>query len=622
MSSRRGARRERSRRYPPLADYAIIGDCHSAALVSRQGSIDWCCLPRFDSDSCFGRLLDWDRGGHFAIAPVGRFVVERRYLPRSLMLETTFRCGANQARLIDFFAMRRGGREHPRRELVRLVQGVTGRMRFRVEIAPRLDFGEVRPWVQRLNDSAYGAVGSNTGLLIVGDVPLALAGEHDLCGEFEVAKDERRHLALRFIEPERMREAPAQPHEEDALERHQRETLRWWHEWTAKISHPQQANPRIVRSAIVLKALTDAPTGAIVAAPTTSLPEHAGGERNWDYRFSWIRDSVFTVHSLAELGCEAEADGFRRFIQRSAAGSAEQLQVLFAVDGKRRLPEITLDQLEGWRGSRPVRIGNAAAAQFQSDMYGLLLELAWRWSGRGNAPSAAYWSFLQELVEVAIDKWRLPDFGFWEIRSAPRHFVHSKVMCWAAVHYGIVLAQRHRLRAPLQRWRRARDEIRRAIETQGVDARRNIFVSSFGSRHVDAALLLLPTVGFVAFDDERMVRTTRAIQRELGRDGLILRYRTRDGLRGPEGLFVACTFWLVENLARQGRVAEATETFTRAEACANDLGLFAEEYAVKGRELLGNFPQGLTHLAHISAALALQEAAACAGSPRARRGSG
>jgi GH15 family glucan-1,4-alpha-glucosidase len=295
----------------------------------------------------------------------------------------------------------------------------------------------------------------------------------------------------------------------------------------------------------------------------------------------------------------------RRFIQRSAAGNADELQVLYAVDGKRRLTEITLDTLEGWRGSRPVRIGNGAERQFQLDMYGLIVELSWRWSEFGVQPDKDYWEFLVAIVEAAIEKYRLPDRGIWEIRSAPRHFVHSKVMCWAAVDGGIALAEKYSLVAPLDHWRAERDEIRRGIETHGVDHRRGIFVQSYGSEQVDAALLLLPGVDFVRFDDERMLRTTDVICKELMRDGLILRYKSEDGLHGPEGVFLACTFWLAECLARQGRRKAALQAFKHASTAANDVGLFAEQYAPQAKEMLGNFPQGLTHLAHISAALAL-----------------
>jgi GH15 family glucan-1,4-alpha-glucosidase len=310
------------------------------------------------------------------------------------------------------------------------------------------------------------------------------------------------------------------------------------------------------------------------------------------------------VRALNTLGLGAEADGVRRFIQRSAAGNASELQVMYGVDGKRRLTELTLN-LEGWRGSRPVRMGNAAYDQFQLDMYGMIVQLSCRWSEHGVAPEPDYWDFLVEIVETAIRKSRLPDRGIWEVRSRPRHFVHSKVMCWAAVDGGISLAEKYSLAAPLERWRHERDELRRNIETQGVDRERDIFVESYGSKKVDAALLLLPGTNFVAFDDPRMVRTTRTIQKELTRDGLILRYKRKDGLRGREGVFLACTYWLVECLARQGQRRRALQVFNRANLAGNDLGLFAEQYAPHRREMLGNYPQGLTHLAHISAALAL-----------------
>jgi GH15 family glucan-1,4-alpha-glucosidase len=595
------------KRYPPISGYALIGDCHTAALVSREGSIDWCCLPRFDSDSCFGRLLDWQRGGFFSITPVARAKAHREYLRDSLILVTTFTTRTAEARVIDFFAMRRGGRTRPRRELIRIVEGVRGRMRLRVTVMPRLDFGSVKPWVYPVGRGAHAAVGSNTGLLIFGNVPLELRGDHELSAEISIRAGKRRHLAIWVAPPEEVTASKPDHQRSGELEAHLRETQRWWRTWAAKMTVKDRDGAGLGRSAMVLKALTYAPTGAIIAAPTTSLPECPGGERNWDYRYSWVRDSVFTVSALSNLGLVAEADGFRRFIQRSAAGNADELQVLYGVDGKRRLTEVKLDYLEGWRGSKPVRIGNAAELQFQSDVYGMLLELSARWSERGNSPTPGYWRFLVDLVEAAIAKWELPDLGLWEVRSAPQHFVHSKVMCWVAVDRGIALAKRHGLQAPLKRWRAACSRMRATIERRGVDARRGVFRRSFGSREVDAALLLLPSVGFVDWKDERMLRTVEAIRRDLTTHGLVARYRGDDGLRGREGVFVGCSFWLAECLARQGRRAEAIEVFGRARACANDLGLFSEEYRPERREMLGNFPQGLTHLAHISAALALAE---------------
>jgi GH15 family glucan-1,4-alpha-glucosidase len=607
---------KRSGEYPAIADYALIGDCHSAALVSRQGSIDWCCLPRFDSDSCFGRLLDWDKGGYFAIGPRGRCSVRREYLEKSLVLVTTFRTAGGEARLIDFFAMRSGGRQRPRREIVRIIEGVRGTVRLDVRLVPRLDFGEVKPWIRRCAGS-FLAVGSDTGLAIFGDVPLQLGSDHDLEGTLEVRAESRYHVGVQFVPPEESEAVRFGERAVAQLDQHYEETLRWWRDWSAKLTSHNGRGVSVVRSAIVLKSLCYAPTGAIVAAPTTSLPEQAGGERNWDYRYCWLRDSIFTVHALSNLGLQAEASGVRRFIQRSAAGNADELQVLYAVDGKRRLPEIDLKTLDGWRGSRPVRIGNGAAEQFQADMYGLVMELSWRWSQRGEPPDDNYWGFLTAIVEAAIARRRLPDRGLWEVRSRPLHFVQSKVMCWAAVAGGIALAERYSLPAPVDRWREERDGMRKDIEKRGYDGKRGIFVRSYGSKDVDAALLLLPAVEFVAWDDERMIRTVDVIRKELSRDGLVLRYKAEDGLRGDEGVFVACTFWLAECLAHQRRRREAREAFERACRCANDLGLFAEEYQPKAGEMLGNFPQGLTHLAHVSAALALDELKK---QPRARAG--
>ena len=612
--------------YPSIAQYALIGDCHTAALVSRSASIDWCCLPRFDSDSCFGRILDWKQGGYFEIVPTERARVTRSYLGDSLILATTFTTRSGSARVIDFFSMRRGGRTRPRRELIRIIEGIKGKVEFRVRIAPRLDFGEVKPWIWRLGKRQFAAIGSSGALLIYGTVALEPKREpHDLESRVVVAAGQRRHVVVQFTRPERVHRARAAIDGPRTLQHHFKQTVKWWEQWTSKIRVPPKADraadrggASIMRSAIVLKALTFAPTGAIIAAPTTSLPEAIGGERNWDYRYCWLRDSIFIVTVLASIGASGEADYLRRFVERSAAGHADELQVMYGVGGKRRLTEIELS-LDGWRHSKPVRIGNAASKQFQGDMYGLLLELAWRWAQEStHPPEDHYWDFLKSLVEAALARWRLPDRGIWEIRSRPRHFVHSKVMCWAAVSRGIALAERFGFDVPLERWLNARDAIRRDIEKRGYDRRQGIFVQSYGSQALDAALLPIPAVDFIPYDDPRMVRTAEAIHDQLGCNGLVLRYLTEDGLRGEEGVFVACTFWLAECFARQGKHAAARRIHARALASANDLGLFAEEYAPATRQLLGNFPQGLTHLAHIGSALALRTSPQRA-TPRKRR---
>jgi GH15 family glucan-1,4-alpha-glucosidase len=592
--------------YPPIADYGFISDCHSSALVSRAGSIDWCCMPRFDSPSVFGRILDWSIGGFWSIAPDGDWTSTRGYVEDSLVLETTFSTDGGRASVTDLFAMRVGGRLDPHLQLVRIVDGTDGVVPLRSVLAPRFDYGGIRPWIREEGEGLFAALGGSAALLIWSDAALRIDGSHDLVSEVAVGAGDRYRFSMQFRRPETLDAERPTPPAADDLDGRLGETLEWWRKWAAKSSATNVTARGALRSAVVLKGLTNAPTGAIAAAPTTSLPENPGGERNWDYRYSWVRDSSFALASLAELGYVAEADGFRRFIERSAAGSADELQIMYGLGGEHRLTEIELD-LEGYRAARPVRIGNAAYCQVQLDVYGELLELAWRWHQRGHRPEESYWRFLVGLVDGASKVWEGPDRGIWEIRGEPRHFVHSKVMCWVALDRGIRLAESTGLAAPLPAWRDTRERIRGAVESHGYDRRRGVFVESFGSSHFDAALLLLPNVGFVAWDDERMVRTTDALVEELGRDGYLLRYRTDDGLAGGEGYFLCCSFWLVECLARQGRAGEATAVFERADAAANDLGLFSEEIGSNGG-MLGNFPQGLTHLSHIEAALALADA--------------
>jgi len=598
--------------YPPIASYALIGDCHAAALVSRTGSIDWCCLPRFDSGSCFGRLLDREQGGYCAIAPVdeAESAVTRRYLGETLVLETTFRSAAGEARLIDCFTMRRGGKQRPYRQLLRVVEGVRGHVDLAVLIAPRFDYGALKPWLRHAGVRLHSAMGGNDALIIYSEADLAPDGRHDLSARVTVHAGQRLRTSISYVEPAQL--DAALPHAQDAgeLDRRLQETIDWWRHWSARGELDGPDGAAVRRSAITLKALTYAPTGAIVAAPTTSLPERAGGGLNWDYRYSWIRDSVFSVRALASIGYAGEADAFRRFIERSAAGAAESLQIMYGVGGERRLTELRLEHLAGYRGARPVRIGNAAAGQTQLDVYGDLLELSWRWYQRGHSFDDDYWRFLVDLVDTVAERWSAPDQGIWEIRGEPRQFVYSKVLCWAALDRGIRLADACQRRAPTRRWRHERARIRAAVEDEGYDKERGVFRQAFGSNRLDAALLLLPSVDFVAYDDERMVRTVDAIRATLGRDGLLLRYDAQephDEDENSEGVFLACSFWLVECLAHQGRVEEARNVFERANATANDLGLFSEEFDPQSIEALGNFPQALTHLSHLAAAVALEQ---------------
>jgi GH15 family glucan-1,4-alpha-glucosidase len=595
--------------YRPIGDYGLLSDCHSVALVSREGSIDWCCMPRVDSASVFGRLLDAERGGCCVIRADHDAVTSRRYLGDSLVLETTLRCSAGEARILDCFTVRQADDERPHRQLLRVVEGIRGWLKLEFLAAIRFDYGEIKPWLRRRGVGAYSAIGGNDGMLVSSDVDLERSDNHDLVASFSIRAGQRVRFSLEYREPHRLEAVEVGRTDAGELDRRLDETIDWWHRWSGSIRLDGLDAAAARRSATILKGLQNAPTGAIVAAPTTSLPESANGERNWDYRFSWIRDSAFTVRSLASLGLDTEADRFRRFVERSAAGSTETLQIVYGVGGERRLTELQLDDLEGWRGIGPVRIGNAAAKQVQLDVYGELLDLAWRWHRRGSSPDDDYWRFLVELVDAAAERWREPDRGIWELRGEPRHFVHSKVMCWAALDRGIRLADECLRRAPTRRWRAARDEVRQAVERDGYDAGRGVFVQAFGSKALDGALLLLPSVEFLPYDDPRMVRTTDAIREELDDgNGLILRYpRGSDDLASDEGAFVTCSFWLVECLAGQGRAQDARELFDQVASCGSDLGLFAEEYDSRRGEPRGNYPQGLSHLSHIAAAVALAD---------------
>jgi GH15 family glucan-1,4-alpha-glucosidase len=590
--------------YPPIGHYALISDSHSTALVSRAGSIDWCCIQRLDAGSCFGRLLDWNTGGFCSIAPKdGLLSSSRRYLEGTLVLETTFEAQDGEARLIDCYVLPPDP-EHPYRQILRVVEGVRGYVELEIGIAPRFDYGSLAPWLRQEGVRIYSAIGGNDGLLISGDADLAPSDEHTLKATIGVHPGERARLSILSVPPEKLDYDPPEAPDAGEIDRLLDDTIERWREWASDLRFDGPYESGVLRSALVMKALTNDRTGAVAAAPTTSLPESPGKEMNWDYRYSWIRDSFFSVRSLAEVGFEAAADDFRRFIERSAAGSAESLQLMYGVGGERRLTEEKLDYLEGYRGASPVRVGNAAAGQLQLDMYGELLELSWRWHRRGNSPDDDYWRFLLELVDAAAERWSEPDQGLWEVRGDPQHFVHSKVMCWATLNRGLSLAEECMRKAPERRWKHVRGEIREAVEDEGYDQERGVFTQIFGGKDLDAALLLLPRVGFIDYRDERMIRMTNAIREDLDDDGLLKRYRS-EGVQ--EGAFLACSFWLAECLAHQGRTEDAQSVFDRTLATANDLDLFSEEYDTEAKESLGNFPQGLTHLSHISAAVALAD---------------
>jgi GH15 family glucan-1,4-alpha-glucosidase len=594
--------------YPPISDYAYIGDCHSSALISRSCSIDWCCMPRVDSPSCFGRLLDWERGGYSKIIPKERCEISRRYVEDTLVLETIFQSPGREVRVRDCFTMREGGEHHPHRQVLRMIEGVKGEMELMVEVMPRFDYGAVKPWVRSYRKDHFIALGGSHGLLICGDLPLHMNYRHDLAGSCIIAEGQRLHLSFLYRRPEDLDEGAVDVPDIPELDRRMEETLAWWKTWSSRSQVKGPYANEVRRSAVVLKGLSNAPSGAIAAAPTTSLPEAVGGARNWDYRFSWIRDSAFTVRSLASLGHVREADGFRRFVERSAAGSAEEVQIVFGVGGERRLQEFEMPSLEGYQGSKPVRVGNAAEGQMQLDVYGEILDLAWTWYRRGHEPDEDYWDFLVDVLNATVNSWHLPDQGIWEMRGRPRHFVQSKAMCWSALDRGVRMAEELGQEAPVEKWKKARDQIRQAIEEKGYDHERGVFIQAFDFPRMDSALLLLPVTGFLQYKDERMIRTTDAIREELEEHGFLRRYAADgDDLGGREGTFLACTFWLVECLAYQGRRKEARQIFQKALSAGNDLFLFSEEYDPREGKMLGNFPQGLTHLSLIAAAMALDE---------------
>ena len=598
--------------YPPIGDYGLIGDSHSAALISREGSIDWCCLPRFDSGSAFGRLLDWDHGGYAQVAPRGSgWEATRDYLEDTLVLETTFKARGGEARLLDSFLATAAPDRSRGPSVLRVIEGQRGTVELEIRVAPRFDYGQVTPWVQKHGKRVHSAIGGNDALLVWCEEELTEDPKHELVGRVRVTAGDRLRLLLRYLPPEQVDNDAVREADPKSLDGQLEETISSWRQWASKISLEGVDEAGARRSALMLKALTYAPTGAIVAAPTTSLPEDIGGQRNWDYRYAWVRDSSFSSRAFAELGCDEEADAFRAFIMRSAAGHADELQVVYGVGGERRVRCESLSDLEGYRGSTPVEVGNDAAGQRQLDAYGELVNLTWRWHRRGHSPSDDDWRFLVSLIDHAAENWSKPDQGIWEWPGDPDHFVHSKALCWAALDRGIRLADESMRRAPTRRWKETRDKIRRAIERRGYDRKRGVFVQAFDRSNVDAALLLLPRVEFVDWDDERMLRTIAAIREELDAgDGLLYRYRRKDGLKGQEGAFLCCSFWLVECLARSGDLPGAREEFDKAVACANDLGLMSEEVDPSSKELLGNFPQALTHLSHIDAAVALAEAEA------------
>ncbi len=603
--------------FRPVADYGLLADCNCAALVDREGSVDWLCLPRYDSASVFARILD-PAAGHWSIRPAGEFSAERRYLPGTLVIETTFTTERGSVRLTDALAFPEGQRGHDLgldtpHELLRSVEGVSGSVDLELELAPRPEYGLYRPLIRLLDDGARSFGGTSPVRLRSG-APVELDAGSSLRSSFRVGEGESVGFSMRWLPVEAA--TPPEPTAPGDVARRIAETGEAWRSWEAEHDIYEGRHRELVRhSARVLRGLTYRPTGAIVAAPTTSLPETVGGERNWDYRYSWIRDSSLTIEALYIGTCSNEAEDFVSFMTSSAGGRASEgsLQIMYGIGGEHDLSERELSHLRGWRDSRPARVGNGAWRQTQLDVYGELLNSLWLYRKRLGDLHPEIRAFVADLADTAARRWQETDQGMWEMRGEPRHHLSSKVLCWTALDRAVRLAPHLGAHAKVEEWSAERDEIRSAVLERGWSERRQAYAQSFDSDELDAAQLLMPILGFLEPDDERMCSTVEAIAADLTEDGLVLRYRNdeglnADGLTGEEGTFVICSFWLVSCLAKMGELERAEVLFDSLVGYANDLGLLAEEVDTEHDELLGNFPQAFSHIGLIVAAHEIDEA--------------
>jgi GH15 family glucan-1,4-alpha-glucosidase len=580
-----------------IEDYALLGDLQTAALVGRSGSVDWLPFPKFDSSSCFGALLGGSEHGRWLIAPAGGGpATSRCYRDDTLVLESEWQTPTGRVRVIDFMPPR-----ETLPDIVRIVECVEGSVEMRTELVIRLDYGSVVPWIERLDQRTLRAIGAPDALVLRTPIELRPEGMTHTA-RFTVRAGDRVPFVLTWFPAHE--ELPKPVDAEQALI----DTERFWREWMKCCSYEGERADAVRRSLVVLKALTYLPTGGIIAAPTTSLPERIGGERNWDYRYCWLRDATFTLYALMNAGFVQEASAWRDWLLRAVGGDPAKAQILYAVGGQRRINEYELDWLPGYAGSRPVRIGNAAHEQFQLDVYGEVMDVLHQARVHGLDPSDHAWSFQRNLMEFLEGAWDQPDEGIWEVRGPRRHFVHSKVLAWVAFDRAVQAVERLGLEGPVDRWRRLRAEIHEEVCREGFNIELNSFTQAYGSDALDASTLLIPILGFLPPEDPRVVGTVEAIQTHLTRDGFVERYATRedanhvDGLSGREGVFLPCSFWLVDALVLIGRKEEAADLFDRLLAIRNDLGLLSEEYDPGEKRLLGNFPQAFTHVGLVNSA--------------------
>ena len=598
--------------YKKISDYALLGDCHSAALLSSNGSIDWACFPRFDSPSSFARLLDAKRGGSFSISPVNPQKILREYIPDTNVLVSKFFSDQGYIRLTDCMPLEVRNRKNGSSEIwsyhsiIRKIECLSGEVDIRLSISPRFEYAYLIPRFILTSEHTCEIRGGADALWVTSSHPLNIKNNR-VKTEWRLKQGETVWIEVSWSDAFVKKEPGEHPSSKE-IEKRLKATIRFWQDWMKNFNYQGESEKLLKRSALVLKALTYSPTGAIVAAPTTSLPEEIGGSRNWDYRYTWIRDTTLTLIALLILGFRKESDEYRRYIQKTSASKPKDLQIMNSITGNHLLPEIILSHLSGYQNSYPVRIGNQAADQVQLDTYGQLLDLSYLYVKSGGELSTTDWDFICELTNTITKRWTEPDHGIWEFRNANKHFTYSKVQCWLALKRSIALAHLKFPGADTGKWLKQQELIKHYLLEK--NSEKGYFTQAVGCSDVDASILLLPAVGFVSVKDRIMKKSIQIIRSELETDGILHRYKNNDGLSGKEGGFLLCSFWLIDCLIHSGNIEEAERVFARVTSLANDVGLFSEEVDTTTGELLGNFPQAFTHMALVSTSVHLKAAKA------------